>query len=151
MADVTYLEAIRQALSEEMERVGRVFLLGEDIGAYGGAFKVTAGLHERFGPERVIDTPIAEAGIDLLHPLEPLARMDPGRVHRRYPHLILCGTIDVSQLLPYGTPQQIADQVARNVEATEGQIMVGSSTEVHDGVPLENYLALHEAVLGYAY
>ncbi len=61
--EVTYLEAIRQGLAEEMERDDRVFLLGEDIGAYGGAFKVTAGLLERFGPDRVIDTPIAEAGI----------------------------------------------------------------------------------------
>ncbi len=63
MATVTYLEAIRQALLEEMERDERVFLLGEDIGAYGGAFKVTAGLQERFGPDRVMDTPITEAGI----------------------------------------------------------------------------------------
>jgi 2-oxoisovalerate dehydrogenase E1 component beta subunit len=63
MATATYLEAIRQALQEEMERDDRVFLLGEDIGAYGGAFKVTAGLRERFGADRVIDTPIAEAGI----------------------------------------------------------------------------------------
>jgi len=63
MATVTYLEAIRQALIEEMRRDPRVFLLGEDIGPYGGAFKVTDGLFEEFGPERVIDTPIAEAGI----------------------------------------------------------------------------------------
>jgi 2-oxoisovalerate dehydrogenase E1 component beta subunit len=63
MATATYLEAIRQALIEEMERDNSVFLLGEDIGAYGGAFKVTAGLQERFGPDRVMDTPIAEAGI----------------------------------------------------------------------------------------
>ncbi|HZE88989.1 MAG TPA: alpha-ketoacid dehydrogenase subunit beta [Verrucomicrobiae bacterium] len=63
MAQATYLEAIRQALTEEMERDERVFLLGEDIGAYGGAFKVTAGLRDRFGARRVIDTPIAEAGI----------------------------------------------------------------------------------------
>ncbi len=94
---------------------------------------------------------LVSAGIDLLHPLEPLAGMDPARVHKRYPHLILCGTIDVSQLLPFGTEQEIADQVVRNIEATEGRIMVGSSTEVHNEVPLENYLALHEAVLGYAY
>jgi 2-oxoisovalerate dehydrogenase E1 component beta subunit len=63
MPPVTYLDAIRQALTEEMVLDERVFLLGEDIGAYGGAFKVTAGLQERFGSERVIDTPIAEAGI----------------------------------------------------------------------------------------
>jgi 2-oxoisovalerate dehydrogenase E1 component beta subunit len=62
MAEVTYLEAIRQALSEEMERDPDVFLMGEDIGAYGGAFKATEGLMERFGERRVIDTPISEAG-----------------------------------------------------------------------------------------
>ncbi len=63
MAQVTYLEAIRQALIEEMDRDPAVLLLGEDIGVYGGAFKATAGLLERFGWERVIDTPISETGI----------------------------------------------------------------------------------------
>ena len=59
---VTFLEAISEALWEEMERDDRVFLLGEDIGAYGGAFKVTRGFLERFGSSRVIDTPISEGG-----------------------------------------------------------------------------------------
>lgn len=63
MAQVTFLEAIRQALFEEMERDPAVVCLGEDIGVYGGAFKVTAGLLERFGWERVIDTPISETAI----------------------------------------------------------------------------------------
>jgi pyruvate/2-oxoglutarate/acetoin dehydrogenase E1 component len=63
MAEVTYLEAIRQALFEEMERDPNVFCLGEDIGAYGGAFKVTDGLMARFGEQRVVDTPISEIGI----------------------------------------------------------------------------------------
>ena len=85
------------------------------------------------------------------YPAGPLAGMDPGIIHNRYPDLILCGTIDVSQLLPFGTPQQIADQVKRNIEATEGKIMVGSSTEINNEVPLENYLALHKTVLDYAY
>ena len=62
MAEVTYLEAIRQALFEEMERDPDVFCLGEDIARYGGAFKVTDGLLDRFGAERVIDTPISETG-----------------------------------------------------------------------------------------
>jgi pyruvate/2-oxoglutarate/acetoin dehydrogenase E1 component len=60
---ITYLEAIRQALFDEMARDERVFCLGEDIGAYGGAFKVTDGLLERFGESRVIDTPISEQAI----------------------------------------------------------------------------------------
>ena len=63
MALLTYLEAIRQGIWEEMERDERVFILGEDIGLYGGAFKVTAGMIERFGASRVIDTPIAESAI----------------------------------------------------------------------------------------
>lgn len=63
MAAVTLLEAIRQGLWEEMERDESVFLLGEDIGAYGGAFKVTDGFLDRFGEERVIDTPISETAI----------------------------------------------------------------------------------------
>ncbi len=63
MAEVTYLEALRQGLWEEMERDERVFILGEDVGAYGGAFKVTEGFAKRFGEERVIDTPISEAAI----------------------------------------------------------------------------------------
>ena len=63
MAEVTFLEALRQGLSEEMERDERVFMLGEDIGAYGGAFKVTDGFQKRFGAARVIDTPISEAAI----------------------------------------------------------------------------------------
>lgn len=63
MADITMLEAIREALVEEMERDPAVFCLGEDIGRYGGAFKATEGLLERFGEERVVDTPISEAAI----------------------------------------------------------------------------------------
>ena len=63
MPEVTYLEALRAGLWEEMERDERVFMLGEDIGAYGGAFKVTDGFQARFGEQRVIDTPIAEAAI----------------------------------------------------------------------------------------
>ncbi len=59
----TYLIAIAEAMWEEMERDDRVYLLGEDIGAYGGAFKVTEGFIERFGADRVMDTPIAEETI----------------------------------------------------------------------------------------
>jgi len=63
MPTVTYLEAIRQGIWEEMEHDPTVFCIGEDIGIYGGAFKVTDGFIDRFGPERVIDTPIAESAI----------------------------------------------------------------------------------------
>jgi 2-oxoisovalerate dehydrogenase E1 component beta subunit len=63
MATVTYLEAIRQALWDEMERDERVFMIGQDIGTYGGAFRVTAGFLDRFGPGRIIDTPISESAM----------------------------------------------------------------------------------------
>lgn len=63
MAVLTYLEAIRQAMEQEMERDRRVFILGEDVGNYGGAFRVTQGFLEKFGPERIIDTPISETGL----------------------------------------------------------------------------------------
>src|SRR5260370_23698437 len=60
---VTFLEAIKQAMFEEMERDPAVILLGQDVGVYGGAFKTSECLLERFGWERVIDTPISESGI----------------------------------------------------------------------------------------
>ncbi|HSH69243.1 MAG TPA: alpha-ketoacid dehydrogenase subunit beta [Deferrisomatales bacterium] len=63
MAEITYREALNRALAEEMERDPEILLLGEDVAEYGGSFKVTQGLLERFGPERVFDTPISEAGI----------------------------------------------------------------------------------------
>ena len=63
MAAITYLEAIREAIDEEMARDANVFLLGEDIGEYGGAFKVTDGLLARYGASRVIDTPVSEIAI----------------------------------------------------------------------------------------
>lgn len=63
MPELTFREALRQALREEMQRDERVFLMGEDIGAYGGSYAVTRGLLEEFGEKRVKDTPIAEAAI----------------------------------------------------------------------------------------
>jgi pyruvate dehydrogenase E1 component beta subunit len=59
---LTFRDAVREALELELARDPRTFIMGEDIGAYGGVYKATAGLLERFGPERVVDTPIAEAG-----------------------------------------------------------------------------------------
>jgi len=63
MPEITYAEAIRTAMSEEMRRDERVFLFGEDIGRYGGAFGVSYGMLDEFGPERVKETPISEAAI----------------------------------------------------------------------------------------
>ncbi|MGQ9904462.1 MAG: alpha-ketoacid dehydrogenase subunit beta [Anaerolineae bacterium] len=63
MRTISYSEAINEALREEMQRDPTVFILGEDVGVMGGVFGVTAGLIEQFGPERVMDTPISEAGV----------------------------------------------------------------------------------------
>ena len=63
MAETTYVEAIRQGIWEEMERDDSVFVMGEDVAVYGGAFKITKGMLERFGELRVVDTPLAESGI----------------------------------------------------------------------------------------
>src|SRR5512142_53861 len=62
MAMITYREALNQALREEMRRDPRVFLMGEEVGVYQGAYKVSQGLLDEFGPRRVIDTPITEHG-----------------------------------------------------------------------------------------
>ncbi len=81
MAVLTYVEAISDALREELRRDPRVFLLGEDIGVYGGAFKVTKGFLEEFGAERILDTPISEAAIigaaigAALNGMRPVAEM----------------------------------------------------------------------------
>ncbi|MGH2449499.1 MAG: alpha-ketoacid dehydrogenase subunit beta [Chloroflexota bacterium] len=63
MSEVTYRQALHDALQEEMERDPNVFILGEEIGIFGGSYKVTEGLLEQFGPSRVLDTPISEGGI----------------------------------------------------------------------------------------
>src|SRR5215470_15348572 len=78
---ISYLEAISQAIREEMRRDEAVFLLGEDVEAYGGAFRISADLLEEFGPERVIDTPMSEAAIigsavgSALMGMRPIAEM----------------------------------------------------------------------------
>lgn len=62
MKEVTYLEAIKGAMDEEMARDSNVFVLGEDVGVYGGAFRVTEGFYEKYGEWRVLDTPLSESG-----------------------------------------------------------------------------------------
>jgi len=63
MAEKTLVEAVNDALHVEMERDGAIMVLGEDVGRAGGVFRATAGLRDRFGPDRCVDTPLAEAGI----------------------------------------------------------------------------------------
>jgi 2-oxoisovalerate dehydrogenase E1 component beta subunit len=81
MAVISYIDAITMAMHEEMERDEKVFVLGEDIGRKGGVFKATAGLYEKFGEERVMDTPLAEsaiAGVGIgaaMYGMRPIAEM----------------------------------------------------------------------------
>ena len=81
MAVISYIEAVTQAIREEMERDSKVFVLGEDVGKKGGVFKATAGLYEKFGEQRVIDTPLAEsaiAGVGIgaaMYGMRPIAEM----------------------------------------------------------------------------
>ena len=63
MAVLSYLEAINLALEEELRKNKNAFILGEDVGKKGGVFKVTAGLYDKFGPERVMDSPLTESAI----------------------------------------------------------------------------------------
>ena len=63
MREISYLEAVREAMTQEMERDEKVFLIGEDIGQYGGAFGASFGMLEQFGPDRILDTPITELGL----------------------------------------------------------------------------------------
>jgi len=63
MREIEYREAIKEAVIEEMDKDKSVFLIGEDIGVYGGAFRAYKGLLEKYGPERVVNTPISEIGI----------------------------------------------------------------------------------------
>ncbi len=63
MAEITLIEALRQAMDEELARDPRVFIVGEDVGARGGVFRATQGLYEKYGPARVVDSPLAEASI----------------------------------------------------------------------------------------
>src|SRR5215831_5856157 len=62
MKELQFREALREAMSEEMRRDERVFLLGEEVAEYNGAYKVSKGMLDRFGPTRVVDTPISEEG-----------------------------------------------------------------------------------------
>ncbi len=97
----------------------------------------------------ILDDLVA-CGIDALNPIEVICGMDIREIHRRHPHLVLVGGIDVSQLLPFGTPAQVRDAVRRAIEDAEGRIMVGSSTELQNSVPLANALAMFETVWSYA-
>src|SRR5256886_14143284 len=78
MATLTYRDALNQALREEMQRDPDVFLMGEEVGVYQGAYKVSRGLLEEFGPKRIVDTPIAELGFAGIGVGAAMAGVRPG-------------------------------------------------------------------------
>ena len=111
MAEMSYLQAISDGLRQEMRRDKRVFVLGEDVGVYGGAFKVTLGFQEEFGPWRVLDTPLSETAIlagatgAALMGLRPVAEM-------QFADFVSCGwdhlvTVAAKQRWRAGTPVPI--------------------------------------------
>jgi 2-oxoisovalerate dehydrogenase E1 component beta subunit len=111
MAEITYIQAISNGLREEMRRDERVFVIGEDVGVYGGAFKVTLGFQEEFGPWRVIDSPLSETAIigactgASIMGLRPVAEM-------QFSDFVSCGwdqivTVAAKQHYRAGTPVPI--------------------------------------------
>jgi 2-oxoisovalerate dehydrogenase E1 component beta subunit len=111
MAEKTYLQAISDALRQEMRRDKRVYVIGEDVGVYGGAFKVTLGFQEEFGPWRVIDAPLAETAIvgsctgAAMMGLRPVAEMQfADFVSCAWDHLV---TVAAKQRWRAGTPVPI--------------------------------------------
>jgi len=111
MAERTYIQAISDGLREEMRRDGRVVVLGQDVGVYGGAFKVTNGFQEEFGPWRVLDTPLSETAIvggatgAALMGLRPVAEMQfADFISCAWDHLV---TVAAKQFFRGGTPVPI--------------------------------------------
>ena len=111
MAELTYLQAISDGLRQEMRRDKRVYVIGEDVGVYGGAFKVTLGFQEEFGPWRVIDAPLAETAIvgsctgAAMMGMRPVAEMQfADSVSCAWDHLV---TVAAKQRWRAGTPVPI--------------------------------------------
>ena len=92
---------------------------------------------------------LVTAGIDGFNPIEKAAGMDVYELRRLYPDLILVGGVDVTHLLPYGSPQDVKRETRRIIENVggEGRLLIGSTTELENNVPLENYLAFHDEVM----
>ena len=94
---------------------------------------------------------LAECEIDMLNPIEVLAGMVPSEIRQRFPNLVLVGGIDVSQLLPFGSPSEVAAATRQLIVDAGPAVMIGSSTELHDKVPLQNYQAMAETVRNWRY
>jgi pyruvate dehydrogenase E1 component beta subunit len=150
MADVTYREALRRALDEELGRDDKVFLMGEEIGRFEGSYKVTAGLWEKYGPRRVRETPISEGGFvgagigAAMMGLRPvveimtinfiLVAMDQVINHAAKIHYMFGGTVAVPMVIrtPGGAGAQLTAQHSQSLEAwfagTPGMKVVAPSS-----------------------
>ena len=134
MAESTYRDALRQSITEEMERDPDVFLIGEDIGRYEGTFKVTKGLLEKFGARRVVDTPITEPGftglatgaamtglrpiVEMMTMSFSILAMDQIINHSAKIHYMTGGQVSVPMVIrgPGGAANQLSAQHSHSVE-----------------------------------
>ncbi len=98
----------------------------------------------------VLDDVVA-IGIDGLNPLEVAAGVNIGEIRRRYPDLLLFGGIDTSQLLAFGTPKDVKKVTLKAIEQGSPGYFVGSTTEIHDNVPLDNFKTMVDTVKEYTY
>lgn len=99
---------------------------------------------------QILDDLVA-IGIDALNPIEVLAGMDLAQLRHRYPDLVLVGGIDCSQLLPFASPKEIIQEVRKAIRAAGPKYFVGSSTELHSDIPLENIRAMIDTATEYHY
>ncbi len=148
--------------------------VGEDIAYKGATLFSPAYLRKEFMPrlERIADAyhkrgltvmfhsdgnlmeivdDLVAAGVDILNPIETIAGMDVAEIRKRHKNLVFAGGIDVSQLLPFGTPQEVARETRKLIEIAGPGVLVGSSTELHNDVPLENFKAMADTVRNYRY
>src|SRR5512146_3331280 len=128
MSEKTYRDAIREAMMEEMDRDPNVLIMGEDIGIYEGTFRITAGMLKKYGPKRVSDTPIAEAGMAMLG-LRPIVEMmtmnfaivaaDQILNHAAKVRYFSGGQVDVPMVVrgPHGAGGQLSAQRSQSFEA----------------------------------
>jgi len=94
---------------------------------------------------------LAACGIDGLHPIDLAAGLDLRELRRRFPEMIFMGGVDVVHLLPHGTPDQVRTGTRELLEIAGPKILLGSSTELGNDVPLENFLAMTEVAIGWRY
>jgi len=98
----------------------------------------------------IVDDLVA-VGVDILNPIETIAGMNVAEIRKKHKNLVFAGGIDVSQLLPLGTPQEVAAETRKLLEVAGPGVLVGSSTELHNDVPLDNFKAMAGTVRNYQY